>query len=133
MNLIGLDISGQRTIGVVVDEHGTVVRRVRRDTPDGRDGSRSPVLRELAAGFSIAAVGAATEVAADVASLHVDNLPKPLHVGPGAAAVMAEAWVGAAQGVQHAVCLKIGERVLAGILLNAKPWTAAHGLAGAAA
>src|SRR5439155_11048552 len=45
----------------------------------------------------------------------------------------AEAWVGAARGARHAACLKIGDRVLAGILLDGRPWTGAHGHAGAAA
>src|SRR5205085_9940051 len=52
---------------------------------------------------------------------------------PGTAAVVAERWIGGAQGTQHAVSLSIGERVVAGLLLNGAPWTGAHGLAGSAA
>jgi glucokinase len=67
-------------------------------------------------------------------TLVVERLPVRLHrCAPGAAAVAAEAWVGAARGQQTAVCLWIGERVFAGILLNGQPWLGAHGLAGAAA
>jgi glucokinase len=54
-------------------------------------------------------------------------------VSAGAAAAVAEAWVGAAKGLTHVVCLWIGEHVLAGLLIDGKPWTGAHGLAGAAA
>jgi predicted NBD/HSP70 family sugar kinase len=53
-------------------------------------------------------------------------------VPAGAAAVMAEAWVGAAKGLSHVVCLWIGEHVLAGLLIDGRPWTGAHGHAGAA-
>jgi glucokinase len=51
----------------------------------------------------------------------------------GAAAIVAEAWTGAAKGARHAICLWIGDRVLAGILLNGEPWGGAHGRAGSAA
>jgi predicted NBD/HSP70 family sugar kinase len=53
-------------------------------------------------------------------------------VAAGVAAVVAEAWVGAAKGRNHVVCLWIGEQVLAGLLLDGRPWSGAHGLAGAA-
>ncbi len=130
MNLLGLDISNQRTVGVVIDEHGHVARRGRRDgTPAGS----GDLARELASGFSIEAFGVAIEGATEVASLDLGGLPKPTYVMPGAAAVTAESWVGAARGLQHAVCLKIGERVLAGIMLNGQAWSGAHGLAGAVA
>ena len=49
------------------------------------------------------------------------------------AAIVAESWVGAAQGAQHAICLWVGDRVFAGLMLDGKPWTGAHGLAGSAA
>lgn len=53
-------------------------------------------------------------------------------VAAGVAAVVAESWVGAAKGLEHVVCLWLGEQVLAGLLLGGAPWTGAHGLAGAA-
>ena len=45
----------------------------------------------------------------------------------------AEAWIGAAHGARHAVCLHIGDEVFAGLLLDGQPWSGAHGRAGAAA
>ncbi|MGH9312290.1 MAG: ROK family protein, partial [Vicinamibacterales bacterium] len=56
-----------------------------------------------------------------------------LSVGAGIAAVTAETWCGAAQGLKHVVALTLGERVAAGVLLNGAPWSGAHGLAGSAA
>ena len=53
-------------------------------------------------------------------------------VGAGAAAVVAEAWVGAAAGARNAVCLWVGDTVVAGLLLEGRPWAGTHGLAGAA-
>jgi glucokinase len=90
------------------------------------------VARELASGLAVQAFGVSAEAAA-IASLTLDGLPVPEHVRPGAAVVLAESWIGAARGVQHAVCLKVGERVLAGIMINGQPWSGAHGLAGSAA
>jgi predicted NBD/HSP70 family sugar kinase len=131
MKLLGLDISERRTVGVVLDERGNVVRRARRDGP--ADGSVN-FARELTSGHSIDAFGVAIDGAEEVAALgEIDGLPCPEYVMPGAAAVTAESWVGAARGLQHAVCLKIGERVLAGIMLNGHAWSGAHGLAGSAA
>jgi glucokinase len=129
MSFLGLDISDRRTIGVVVDENGEVVRRTRRESGSG---GVPGLARELASGLSIDAFGVSAETSPG-ASLRVKDLPPPTHATPGAAVVTAESWVGAARGVQHAVCLKVGERVLAGIMLNGQPWTGAHGLAGSAA
>ncbi len=130
MNLLGLDVSDRRTVGVVVDEHGHVARRARHDGPSDQI---ADVARELAAGLSVDAVGVSVDGAAEAASLKLVGLPTPVFVLPGAAAVTAEAWAGAARGLQDAVCLKIGERVLAGIMLNGQPWSGAHGMAGSAA
>lgn len=130
MSFLGLDISDRRTQGVVLDEQGGVVRRARRDgAPDALAG----LVRELAAGQSIEAFGVSTEGAATLAGLAGEGLPAPRYATPGAAAVTAEAWIGGAQGAEHAVCLKVGERVFAGIMLNGRPWGGAHGLAGSAA
>ena len=130
MNLVGLDVSDRRTVGVVLEDDGRVLRRARHDgLPDGS----GDFARQLASGLSIEAFGVAIDAGRRTAAVDVDELPAPEYVMPGAAAVVAESWVGAAHGAQNAVCLKVGERVLAGILLNGQPWAGAHGLAGAAA
>jgi glucokinase len=130
MSLLGLDISARRAVGVVVDDRGEVTRRIRRDGPPDRSADAA---REVASGFSIEAFGVAIDGAKELTTLKLDGLPRPTFVTPGAAAVSAESWIGAARGLQHAVCLKIGERVLAGVLLNGQPWNGAHGMAGSAA
>jgi predicted NBD/HSP70 family sugar kinase len=129
MNILGLDIAERRAVGVVVDENGAVLRRGRRE---GSETSAADVVRELASGLSIDAFGVSNEGAAEVPSLTLREVPAPTYGTPGTAAIIAESWVGAARGLQHAVCLKIGERVLAGIMLNGQPWSGAHGLAGSA-
>lgn len=130
MNILGLDMAERRAVGVVVDENGTVLRRGRRE---GADTSGADVIRELASGISIDVFGVSSDGAAEIPSLKLREVPQPIYVTPGTAAITAESWIGAARGLQHAVCLKIGERVLAGIMLNGQPWSGAHGLAGSAA
>ena len=53
--------------------------------------------------------------------------------GAGLAAAMAETWVGAARDARYAACLLLGEHVSAGAIVDGRPWTGAHGLAGSAA
>lgn len=132
MHLIGLDIADGRVIGVVADGNGTVIRRARRDGPGAK---AHDVARELAEGLTLDALGASAEKGPeDVAELHLmKNVPKVRLCTPGAAAMTAEGWTGAAREARHAVCLNIGERVFAGILLDGKLWPGAHGLAGSAA
>jgi glucokinase len=51
----------------------------------------------------------------------------------GSAVAIAETWCGAARDARDVVCLLVGEHVAAGVLLNGRPWTGAHGLAGSVA
>jgi len=132
MELLGLDVGATSVIGVVVGTDGSVLRHARRvgvlrDTLEA-------VRVELRAPAAFAAAGMATNVPLDELGSDVAALLHDIHrCSPGAAAVSAEAWVGAAVDAQHAVCLWIGDRVFAGTLLDGRPWTGAHGLAGDAA
>jgi glucokinase len=122
---LGLDLSERPARAVVIDEAGAVLAR-----STGADGAE--------------AVRHATHVRApEVAGVAMfnDSRDSPAVAGlqvvtrctPGAAAIAAESWVGAARGARHAVCLCVGDEVFAGLLLDGKPWGGAHGRAGAAA
>jgi len=131
MHLLGLDIAARRVLGVVVDSDGAVVRRARASGPGP---AARNVAGGLAAGLTIDAFGVSIEQASETVTLpSVSGAPPAVSCRPGIAAITAEVWVGAARGARHAVCLKIGERVFAGILLDGRPWPGAHGLAGSAA
>jgi glucokinase len=134
MPSLGLDVANERVSGVVVDADGAVVRRAQRD---GVDGNLQGVVDELSAGLSIDAFGVAIDAEPQAAVVLALKVPaastSPRQCTPGAAAIMAETWVGAARDARHAVVLKIGERVFAGILLDGHYWGGAHGLAGSAA
>jgi glucokinase len=128
MQAVGIDAADSFTI-VVVDGDGRVTGRAVSTTatldglPLGRGESRPPVL------------GIATDPTSALPAMAFKGkgAPAPHRCSAGAAAVTAEAWVGAARGARHAVSLVIGDRVLAGILLDGTPLAGAHGMAGSAA
>ena len=81
-------------------------------------------------GHAAAIAGIASPI--DQPDVAVADLRVVVRCTPGAAAIAAESWIGAARGASHAVCLYIGDEVFAGLLLDGKPWSGAHNRAGAA-
>ncbi|MEO8078688.1 MAG: ROK family protein [Acidobacteriota bacterium] len=135
MQLLGIHVAERRVTAVAVDGDGTVLRRAQHIGDNPADH-----VRDLVAGIAgdrpFDAAGFASHL--PDAPIGLDNQPwlasGSIHVStPGAAAVTAETWAGAARGARHAICLWIGEQVFAGILLDGTPWAGAHGLAGSAA
>jgi len=126
MQALGLDITDRGVRAVVLDDGGRITARRQADGPGLR-----PLLDQLGAAGPFDAVG----VSFDEGPSGLDHPMLRLAHGcrPGAAAVVAEVWSGAAGGARHAICLSVGERVLAGIMLDGRPWAGAHGLAGSAA
>jgi glucokinase len=131
---LGLEVSESIVRAVLVDEGSAV--RWRTEAP----ADSSSVAALLTAGVKSAGGVTAAAIA------RYDGIPDDLQrtvedvagvearsVDAGRAAVVAEAWCGAAQGLNHVVALTLGERVAAGVLLNGVPWAGAHGLAGSAA
>jgi glucokinase len=120
---LGLDLSQPGARAVLVDGEGTVTGRGEADTADA-------AVRAASAGHTPDAAGVAAQRAGDVA---MPGTTPVAHCSPGAAALAAETWIGAASGYRHAIYLHIGDDVFAGLLLDGKPWTGAHHRAGAAA
>lgn len=138
MQLLGIHLSDCRVTAVIVDGDGRVLRRGQRAGLNATEASAA-LMAEIGGDGPIDAVGVAVDQ--DVSQTFGagfepgPGLP-PVEVqfsSPGAAAVAAECWVGAARGARHAICLSIGEQVFAGIMLGGTPWAGAHGLAGSAA
>ena len=121
---LGLDLSERAARAVVVDEAGEVLGR-----GAGADGPGA--VHDAVAARSPEVTGVAIfdgKESPDVAAM-----PGAIRCNPGAAAIAAEVWIGAARGARHAVCLYIGDEVFAGLVLDGRPWSGAHGRAGAAA
>jgi glucokinase len=120
---LGLDLSGPPR-AVVTDDRGKVVA-------EGR-GTDAAAAVHAATASQVPDVGGIASPIGEP-DVTVAGIRIVARTTPGAAAVAAEAWVGAARGARHAVCLHVGDEVFAGVLLDGKPWTGAHNRAGAAA
>ncbi len=134
MHALGIELTERAARAVVVDERGTVLRRAER-AGAGAAAAAQAVASDLLQKGGMDHAGVAVHDAGD---WRAENLALTDSLGArvfnaGVAAVAAESWRGAAQKVSHAVCLVIGDQVLAGILLEGRPWAGAHGLAGSAA
>lgn len=139
--VLGIELGDEAALAAVVDESGRVLGRGYRAGALG-----AAVLG--AAAEAAGAAGAARDLTVGVAAFEPDGptvaeaiaaigrsytLATQSAAPAGSAAIVAEAWCGAAQGARHAVCLLIGERTAAGILVDGQVWTGAHGRAGSAA
>lgn len=120
---LGLDLTERPVRAVLVDENGEVIAR-------GTGADARHALKSAAHARKPDVVGAA--IAADRKMPVISGLAHVARCTPGAAVMAAESWIGAARGARHAICLYIGDEVFAGVLLDGKPWSGAHGRAGAA-
>jgi len=123
---LGLDLSEQPARAVLVDDRGQIVARATGATP-------SQAAKAAAKGQSPAVVGAAQFDRGETDKISIPGVKSVTRCGPGAAAVAAEAWIGAAKGARHVICLHVGAGVYAGVMLDGRPWTGAHDRAGDAA
>ena len=154
---VGIDIGGTKVAGGLVDEHGAVIGRARRDTPHR---SMSPVVvedtivdvvTELLEGAPAEVVGvgigAAGFVAADrktvVFAPHLSwrdeqleanlqrRVPVPISVDNDAnAAAWAEWRFGAAQGESHVVMVNLGTGIGGALILDGAIMRGRFGIAG---
>jgi glucokinase len=122
---LGLDLSERPARAVVVDEAGEVLAR--GTGADGAEAVRDAVAARTPDIAGVAIFDGSKE------SPDVAGITAVTRCNPGAAAMAAEAWIGAARGARHALCLYIGDEVFAGLVLDGRPWSGAHGRAGAAA
>jgi predicted NBD/HSP70 family sugar kinase len=139
MHTLGLHVSRRVVRAVLVDEGSTVVASASADSGDAL-AQIGEVAAQAAGGRTVAraAIALDSPEAVDHAAVKqafaaVQPSVEPQIVSAGAAAVSVEVWKGAAQGARHAICLWIGETVFAGLFLDGRPWTGAHGQAGSAA
>jgi predicted NBD/HSP70 family sugar kinase len=137
---LGLDLTDAMVRAVVVNDGGQVVARAEHLTAAGGLG---PAVREsarrarAAAGKEIHTVGMAMLAPGDAppgdaTAAAADALPglTPVAVASGTATAIAETWCGAARGLRNVVTFAIGEHVTAGLIVDGKVWTGAHGYAG---
>src|SRR5687768_5911973 len=126
---IGVDLSERGVTAVLLDADGTVVRHA----SDEAGGAVAKALKQVGGPAAVRAIGVSLDPSQERPADKQFGGRTPVWCSPGAAAVVAETWVGAARGAENAICLWIGERVFAGLMLDGRPWAGAHGLAGSAA
>jgi predicted NBD/HSP70 family sugar kinase len=81
-------------------------------------------------GVAVALSGVDQAVPDDlVAALAGIGKGAPTAIAAGAAAAIAEQWLGAARGAQQVIAFSIAEHVTAGVLIGGVPFSGAHGLA----
>jgi predicted NBD/HSP70 family sugar kinase len=126
---LGVDVTEAGATAILIDREGQVGKHA---TGAGEAALRR-ILKQIGGPGAADSAGVAAEPARHPAVHKVFGAATPLLCSPGAAAITAETWVGAARGASDAICLWIGERVFAGVMLGGRPWAGAHGLAGSAA
>jgi glucokinase len=154
---IGIDIGGTKVAGGVVDAHGSVLRRARRDTPHRSTSPRvvedtivsvvDELLSEDFADVAAVGIGAAGFVAADRATVvfapHLSWRNEPLREAlrsrvsvpvfvdnDANAAVWAEHRFGAGRGESHLVMVNLGTGIGGGIVLDGRVIRGRFGIAG---
>ena len=137
MGAVGVHLSRRGARAVVIDAAGRPSAAATVESADAAAAVREAVRKIEAANAEVVGLAVDPAEQVDVAAvkraLAESGSGNVSVVGAGTAAIAAETWKGAAQGARHAVCLWVGETVLAGILLDGQPWSGAHGYAGSAA
>ena len=120
---LGLDLSERPARTVVVDEAGTILAR-------GSGKTAAAAVTAALKGHKPDRAGIAADAGDKTTIRGFSSITRST---PGAAAIAAEAWLGAAKNARTAICLHIGDELFAGLILEGRPWGGAHNRAGAAA
>lgn len=150
---IGIDVGGTKVAAGVVDQHGSIVEKLKRATPSGSPELTAKVIgetvTELAGRHKVDSVGIGAAGFIDVAGSGVLFAPNlawrneplrqrvedyaglPVVVENDAnAAAWAETMLGAARGHEHVMLVAIGTGIGAGIVINGQLYRGRWGIAG---
>ena len=150
---IGVDVGGTKVAAGVVDEHGTIVEKLKRATPAARPDDTADVIAEavleLLSRHQVSAVGIGAAGFVDETRSTVlfapnlawrdeqvkkrveDRIGRPVVVENDAnAAAWAESKLGAARGQQHVMMITVGTGIGAGIVIEGKLYRGHWGSAG---
>jgi glucokinase len=135
--ILGLEVRDGAVTAVTAGDDGGVTARAVKTGVDAATAAdavralgRSPLSRIGVAVRDPIDAAAAEIATAATAAAGVSQPPRV--VTRGTAVALAEQWCGAARGAAHVVALTAADCVLAGIVLDGRPFEGAHGLAGAA-
>jgi glucokinase len=135
---LGVELQDARAIAVAVDERGDVRARASVDDANLEAAAHAAVDRAAvgpgsAPSLGVSAVSADSPsiapVLASLARRFAGIFTEDRAISSGAAAAVAEAWIGAAKGADDIALLAVGDHVTAGILHRGAPLLGAHGRA----
>ena len=126
---MGVDVSDYGATALVLGPDGAVGKNA---TAPG-ESALAAVLKQVGGARAGTPLGVAVDPVRRALVLKAFVTKAPYISTPGAAVMAAESWVGGAQGAKDAICLWIGRRVFAGLLLDGRPHAGVRGLAGSAA
>ena len=140
MSLLGIELGDDRVAVVAVDERGAITAQSSEPSRDGDLASAAErALGAARPSDAVSAVGVTIPFHADAVPENVINViakhagGAPVPVNAGHAAVMAEAWAGAARDCDNVVSFAIGEHVTAGVMIGGRLLEGANGFAGSVA
>lgn len=135
--MVGLELLDSSAVAVVIDDAGRVLARARSDGGAGLEAAAFAALSQLPlpTPIALAVTSVVPESAAALGALEAlaRRFPGAGVHGPltasGTAAVVAEAWVGAAQGARDVVFFGVDDHASAGLLRDGLPVIGARGRA----
>jgi predicted NBD/HSP70 family sugar kinase len=143
--MLGLELDDRRAVAVRVDDQGNVQARAQVDAAGDLGAAAARALEQIQVSMAgsdagllgVAAINPDSAAIAPVVSQLARRFTGPLDrngaVLSGAAAAAAEAWVGAARGVQDVVFFAVGQHTTGGIVRDGLAVTGARGRAGSVA
>jgi glucokinase len=135
--VLGLELQDSKALAVAIDDQGRIRARALVDASDGLAAAAAAVLAKVAMPAEDGPLGVATfnpDAPALVEALAALSGRDARSVMPaGAAAAVAEAWVGAASGVKHVAYFAAAEHTAAGIIRDGHVMLGSHGRASSVA
>lgn len=136
--MVGVELRDSEVLAVAVGADGAVTARAAIETKntDAAAAATSAVERVTPASSGPSSLGiASAALDGSVSSRVLDSLASRYAalflqravLGPGTAAAVAEAWVGAARGVPDVVYFGVGDHATAGVVRRGQAVTGAHG------
>ena len=135
--MLGLELLDNAALAVAIDDQGRVRARALVDGADGLAAAADAALAKVTTAPDASPLGVATfnPDAPALAEIHSGLARRDVRslLPTGVAAAVAEAWVGAASGVQNVAFFAVAEHTAAGIIREGQVMLGSHGRAGSVA
>ena len=129
--MIGLELDDQHAVAVAVDEQGNILARAQADAAGEPSAAATRVLEQVqqATSTSPATSIGIVSVVAQLAQRFGGSFNGHPTILSGTAAAAAEAWIGAARGVNDVVFFAVSQHAIGGVIRDGVAVTSARGRA----